>query len=152
MNLKNMHVATKLWLAVGSLIGLLVLVLGFSAWRLIALQAHADARLVELDKRVASASAWAGLTEANAARTVALVAVYDPGVEERLRKDIAETTARISAVQKEIEGMVLDAAEKAQMEKIGTLRKAMIEVRNEAQKAKRALLETSLPLAAREPA
>jgi len=138
MNLKNMHVATKLWLAVGSIITLLVVVLGFSAWRLIALQVSADARLADLDKRVAAASAWAGLTEANAARTVALVAVYDPGVEDRLKKDIAETTARISVVQKDIEGMELDAAEKAQMEKIGGLRKAMIDVRNEAQKAKAA--------------
>jgi len=136
MNFKNMHVATKLWLAVGSIIALLVVVLGFSAWRLIALQVSADTRLADLDRRVAAASAWAGLTEANAARTVALVAVYDPGVEERLKKDIAETTARISGVQKDIEGMALDAAEKAQMEKIATLRKAMIDVRNEAQKVK----------------
>ena len=136
MNFRNMHVATKLWFAVGTIVVVLALVLGFSALRLASLQQESDERLAGVDQRVAAASAWAGLTEANAARTVALVAVFDPGVEERLKKDIADTTARISTVQKAIESMALDPAEKAQMEKIGTHRKAMIEVRNLAQKAK----------------
>lgn len=136
MNFKNMHVATKLWLAVGTIVVVLAVVLGFSAWRLIDLQEQADSRLGNVDKRVAAASTWAGLTEANAARTVALIAIFDPSVEERLKKDIADTSAKISAVQKAIESMELDAAEKAQMGKIGAHRKAMIEVRNQAQQAK----------------
>jgi methyl-accepting chemotaxis protein len=136
MNLKNMHVATKLWLAVGGIVLVLAVVLGFATWRLVSLQAQADARLADVDKRVAAASAWAGLTEANAARTVAAIAIFDPGIEERLQKDIAATTARISQMQKAIESMALNEAEKAQMERIAVHRKGMIEVRNLAQATK----------------
>jgi len=136
MNFNNLRVSTKLWLAVGGIVLTLAVLIGFVTVRLVSLQAQADVKLGALHARVTGASTWAGLTEANAARTVASVATFDPGVEERLKADIAATTARISKVQNEIESMELGAAEKAQMEKIGSSRKGMIDVRNLAQKFK----------------
>ena len=136
MSLNNLRVSTKLWLAVGCLVGALVVLIGMVSFRLLSLQAQADETVHGLNARVKAASAWSGLTEANAARTVAMILTFDPGIESRLAEDIKNTTARISTVQKTIEGMELGATEKAQMEKIAGARKSMIDTRNRAQKAK----------------
>jgi methyl-accepting chemotaxis protein len=136
MNLNNIHVATKLWLAVVSIVVTLLLLLGFAAVRQASIQEQVDVTLRALNARVNASSAWAGLTEANAARTVASIAVFDPVVDERFKADIAATTSRIAKVQKEIESMNLGDIEKAQMEKIAVNRLRVIEVRNQAQKFK----------------
>ncbi len=136
MNLKNMHVATKLWLGVAVIVVSLTALIAFAGIRSARLQAESEGALRALNSRVNLASAWAGLTEANAARTVAMILTFDPGVEERMAEDIKATTARISKVQQAIEAMDLSADEKAQMDKIASHRKSMIDVRNLAQKAK----------------
>ena len=136
MSFANMRVATKLWLAVGTVLGMLSVVMGIASWRMVTLQTGADARMAQMDQRVNAASAWAGLTEANAARTEALIVVTDAAIEARLKTDIAATSAKISEIQKMIEGMDLDASVIAQMRKIGEHRKSMIEVRNQTQKTK----------------
>ena len=138
MNFKNMHVATKLWVGVFAVVGSMTVLLFFIASRSAQMQADSEVMLQGYSQRINSASVWAGLTEANAARTVAQIVTYDPGVEARMTADIKATTDRISTVQKAIEAMDLSAEEKAQMQKIGNLRKAMIEVRNQAQAAKTA--------------
>ncbi len=63
---------------------------------------------------------------------------FDPGLESRLAEDVKTTSARISKGQESIEVMALSGDEKAQMEKIPSSRRAMIDVRNEAQKARSA--------------
>jgi len=136
MNVNNLRVATKLWLGVAAIIVSLTTLIVFAGVRSARLQAESDSTLRGLNTRVKAASAWAGLTEANAARTVAMILTFDPVIESRLGEDIKQTTARISKVQKDIEAMELSAEEKAQMERIATHRKAMIDVRNQAQKAK----------------
>ncbi|KRI01263.1 methyl-accepting chemotaxis protein [Curvibacter sp. PAE-UM] len=136
MIFRSMHVATKLWLAVAVIIISLTVLIAFAALRSARLQTESETTLRALNTRVNLASAWAGLTEANAARTVAMILTFDPGVESRLAEDIKATTARISKVQKSIEAMDLSAEEKKQMDKIADRRKSMIDVRNLAQKAK----------------
>ncbi len=136
MIFRGMHVATKLWLAVAVIIISLTVLIAFAALRSARLQTESETTLRALNTRVNLASAWAGLTEANAARTVAMILTFDPGVESRLAEDIKATTARISKVQKSIEAMDLSAEEKKQMDKIADRRKSMIDVRNLAQKAK----------------
>jgi methyl-accepting chemotaxis protein len=136
MNMKNMHVATKLWLGVAAIIVSLTMLIVFSGVRSARLQAESDVTMRALNSRVKAASSWAGLTEANAARTVAMILTFDPGIEDRLSQEIKQTSARISKVQKEIEEMELSAGEKAQMDKIASHRKSMIDVRNLAQKTK----------------
>jgi methyl-accepting chemotaxis protein len=136
MNFRNMHVATKLWLGVAVIIISLTVLIAFAAQRSARLQAESESTLRALNSRVNLASSWAGLTEANAARTVAMILTFDPGVESRLAEDIKTTTARISKVQQSIEAMDLSGEEKAQMSKIANHRKSMIDVRNQAQKAK----------------
>lgn len=136
MNFTNLRVATKLWLSVVAIIAALLLLIGFAGVRSASLQAEADTTVAALNLRLKLASTWAGLTEANAARTVASAMTFDPSVAERLNADIQKTSAKISAVQKSIEEAQLGPAEKAQMGKVATSRKAMIEVRDKASKFK----------------
>ncbi|WP_231495492.1 methyl-accepting chemotaxis protein [Hylemonella gracilis] len=124
-----MQVSTKLWLSVAVMIVTLLALLSFAAVRSARLQAESDAMQKALNERGRAASGWAGLTEANAVRTVAMIQTFDPSVEERLAKEIKETSARISEIEKVIEGAVLSAEEKAQAEKITRLRAAMLKVR-----------------------
>ncbi len=138
MKSSNLQVATKLWLAVAVIILALTTLIAFAGVRSARLQAESELTLRGLNERVKAASTWAGLTEANAARTVAMILTFDPGIEERLARDIKATTERISGVQQSIEAMALDAEEKAQMARIAELRKAMIALRNQAQQAKSA--------------
>src|SRR5450830_290724 len=107
MRLNNLRVATKLWLAVGGIVASLALLIGSVSIQLANLQAQADTTLGAINTRVKAASTWAGLTDANAARTLALITAYDPAVETKLAADIAATSTKISAVEKTIEGMAL---------------------------------------------
>ncbi len=136
MNLKNMHVATKLWLSVAVIIASLTLLIAFSGTRSARLQAESEVMLRAINSRVNAASVWAGLTEANAARTVAMVLTFDPGVEARMAEDIKATMGRISLVQQAIESADLDAQEKAQVQKIATQRQVVVEQSNQAQRLK----------------
>ena len=102
MKFNNLRVATKLWLGVGVIVVSLVLLIGLAAFRLASLQAESDMQLGALNTRIKAASTWAGLTETNAIRTLAMIASYDPGIEATLAKDIAATSAKITAVQKSI--------------------------------------------------
>jgi methyl-accepting chemotaxis protein len=129
MNFKNMQVATKLWLSVAVMIATLLALLSFAAVRSARLQAESDAMQKALNERGRAASAWAGLTEANAVRTVAMIQTFDPSVEERLSKEIKATSERISQIEKVIDSAQLGPEEKVQAEKIAVLRAAMLKAR-----------------------
>ncbi|QBK05240.1 HAMP domain-containing protein [Hylemonella gracilis] len=129
MNFKNMQVATKLWLSVAVMIVTLLALVSFATVRSARLQAESEVMQKALNERGRAASAWAGLTEANAVRTVSMIQTFDPSVEERLAKEIKGTSDRISQIEKVIDGAQLGPEEKAQTEKIASLRAAMLKAR-----------------------
>ena len=132
----HLRIAHQLWLAVITIIVMLVLTVGFAGYRSAALQAQGTAASEQLGARLDAASLWMGLTQTNAARTQALVTSSDPAVEAAFKDVIAATSAQISEVQKSIEAMPLTAADKAQMAKVAAARKAMIDLRAQARKLK----------------
>jgi len=136
MSFNNLRVATKLWLGVGVIIAALAMLIGFSAFKLASLQADSDVKQSQLNMRVKAVTTWAGLTETNSIRTMALITAYDPGVEAALATAIAATSAKISVVQKGLEAMPLGKDELAQMQKISGARKLMSDVRGKALKLK----------------
>jgi methyl-accepting chemotaxis protein len=136
MNLKNLRVAAKLWLSVSVLVLALLGLMVFSSMRSARTQAESEASMQEMTTRVQAATRWAGLTEANAARTQALILSSDPAVEAAFKDTIAATSAQITEVQKSIEGMSLRPEDKAQMEKIAASRKTMLDLRTLARKIK----------------
>lgn len=129
MNHKNIQIAAKLWLAVGILVLVSVVVTGFAGWRFTKTQSEGEIALKAVNRRVEAATRWAGLTEANAARTQALVLSNDVAVETAFKDMVATTSTKISEVQKSIEGMDLRPEDSAQLMKIAASRKTMIDLR-----------------------
>ena len=136
MNFNNLRVSTKLWSGVAGIIITVAVVVSVIFGQLSQLQTESEYKLTGLYDRIRAASTWAGLTEANAARTVAFVLSSDSTTETRLADDIKETTAKVSVLQKLFEESDLNPAEKAQMIKIGEQRKAILETRAQAVKVK----------------
>ncbi len=136
MSINNLRVATKLWLAVAIIVISLASLIGFAALRSARLQAETETLLAGMNARVKAANTWAGLTEANAARTLAVMTTFDPSVEGLFNDAIAATAAKIAAVQKSIESMPLGKEEQAQMQKIAASRKAMLDLQGKAAQLK----------------
>ena len=84
----------------------------------------------QLDK-IEKTSLWAGLTEANAARTMAVLTSTDTGLGERLRPEIEATSARISTLQKAVEAHTTADDEVAMLAEVGRARMRYIDLRKE---------------------
>ncbi len=134
--LNRLRTAQKLWLAVLAIVIMLAAVVGFAGYRSSLGQAKADAIIKELAVRVESAILWKGLTEANAARTQAVIMSSDPAIEAEFKDVITATSAQISALQKSLESMALTEADKAQMGKIAAARATMLDLRKKANELK----------------
>jgi methyl-accepting chemotaxis protein len=136
MKLQNLKLSTRLWATVACLVAMLACLAAFSAYRVAVVQERADDALQALADRVKAATRWYGLTEANAARTNAVILSSEPAVEAAFKTEIAATSQKISEVQKAIEAMPLSDTEKSQMARIAADRKAMIDLRTEARQLK----------------
>ena len=136
MKFDDMKVSTKLWLGVISMVVVLLALSLFAALRTVSLQAQSEVMQRAFNEKVRNASVWAGLIEANAVRTVATIQTFDPSVEERMSKDSTETSARIAAIGKAMAGMSFNDEEKAQMDKLTSLRAAVLDLHDQAFKMK----------------
>ncbi len=136
MNFSNLRIAAKLWVAVSVIVVALLALILWAGQRSAQVQDENAATRKQMMQRVESAIRWVGLTETNAARTQALIISSDPAVEAAFKDAIAATTAQISQLQKDIEGMGLGPADIAQMQKIAASRKTMIDLRGKARQTK----------------
>ncbi len=134
--LQRLKMSHKLWLAVAAIVVLLTAVVGFSGARSASTRAQSDAILDAVVQRHDAVVTWAGLTETNAVRTLALVLSEEPAVQAEFKDAITATSQQISAVQKSLEALNLSEREKAQMVKIAAARKNMAEQRAQARKLK----------------
>jgi methyl-accepting chemotaxis protein len=134
MNLNNIRLAAKLWLATGLIVLGLCAVIGYAAVRSAQDRAASASLLEELSTKTKLANRWAALTETNAARSQAVLLSSDAAVEVGLKDPIAATSAQIGEIQKSIEATNLTAADRAQLEKIANNRKAVLETRAAAMK------------------
>ena len=132
----TLKIATRLWiptLVMGGMLALLASVAAVTVRSEIAttseLQRAQEAKLQD-------AATWQGLTSANAGRVAAILLSNEPQVEAALKPDIETTTARISDIQKRVESAATTDDEKAALAKVAAARKAYIEARSAAIKAK----------------
>ncbi|WP_312028296.1 methyl-accepting chemotaxis protein [Aquabacterium sp. J223] len=79
---------------------------------------------------------WAGLTEANAARTVAALQTSDAALAESLAAEIKATSGRISELQKAVEAACTADDEKAGIARVAAERTRYLETRTAAAKLK----------------
>ncbi len=136
--MKNLSIATKLWLPIVALVIVVILMTTFSALRTRSLQAQSKADQETQQTKFELALRWRGMTEANASRAVAGIVSPDPVVGDTLKPDIDATTAKITELQKQLESLATTAAEKDAMAKIASTRSSYIEARTEVTKLKKA--------------
>ncbi|WP_092945178.1 methyl-accepting chemotaxis protein [Roseateles sp. YR242] len=129
-------IATRLWIPVLVMAVMTVLMAVGAAVRTRALLAVSQVTQEKQQQRFELALRWRGLTEANASRVQGGLAANDMSVTDALKADIARTTDTINEVQKQLEALADDAADKTAMATIAERRKAYIAARNEAGKLK----------------
>ena len=133
-----MKIATKLWSFIILIIVAICMVAVIGLMRNSAILSEGRGKQATAEELVQITTEWNGLTTANAARTTAVLLSQGSQIGDAFKEPIATTTARVSELQKKIEDMPLWDDDKAQMQKIADLRKAMIAVREKAREAKKA--------------
>ena len=133
---KKFGISLRLWLPTVVTALVLLTVTLVSSWRtarsLDAEQAEQNAQRDKLEL----ALQWYGLTQANAARTVAGLMGSDPGLAAQLKPEMDATSARISELQKKIDAQADSSEEKASLAAIAKARGVYIAARNAASKAR----------------
>ena len=134
----TLTIARRLWLP-PLVIGLAAVAMGIgAAWTMKRVDAESAQALRAQQAKLGDAYTWSGLTEANAARVVAVLQSADAGLDERLKPDVDATSARISTLQKGLEASSVLPEEKALLEAVAAKRKAYIDLRNQARDLKKA--------------
>ncbi len=128
---RSLGIVHKLWIAVATLVVMLSTVFGVAGALYQREQVRTEAARDQMAQRTQLALRWAGLTETNAARTLALALTAEPVLESQFKPLIAATSARISEDQKALAGMELSAQDKAHMERIAKARQATLDLRAE---------------------
>jgi len=129
--MKSLTISARLWLPP---LVVTVLLLAVEGGAMLHTQdkiesAH-SAMAVQLDK-IDKTTQWAGLTEANAARALAVLNSTDTALGARLKPEIDATSARISELQKAIEAESTQPDEAAALAKVGQARKTYIDLRKQ---------------------
>jgi len=136
--MKQISIAQKLWLSVAVIVIAFSAIVAGAGWR--SGQTSAMSRAVGDDVmlRVTTATRWMGLTETNAARTLAIAISTEPAVAAAFKEAMAATSREISGLQKRLESLQLSDADRAAMQRIADARKAMFEQRAQVNKLKEA--------------
>ena len=138
VSLRNLKVATKLWLFTFSLVLGLALVMIWGLLHSAGIVSESRRAAQQSGAMVRAANAWSALTEANLIRNKYLIMHAEPAQLADLQAEINATSARISVLQKTIESTDMDAASRAQLQQIGRLRLAVLASRKAALQARMA--------------
>ncbi|MCB1978999.1 MAG: MCP four helix bundle domain-containing protein [Burkholderiaceae bacterium] len=121
----QLRIAHKLWFSVLAIVVMLAGVVGFAGVRSARAQVESDQVTAAMKLRVDEAVRWMGLADSQAARTQAIIVSSDSAVEDALKGAMEATAARASEVQKTIEALPLQEADRAQLAKVKAARKAV---------------------------
>jgi methyl-accepting chemotaxis protein len=113
MKLSNLSLGAKMWLAMGMVIGLLLITVALTTQRSMTLTAQQDQVTSQNILRVAEISRWVGLEQMNLTRATAALASADPSVEMIYKERIATTQKEIVAIQQSLDQMALSAESSA---------------------------------------
>jgi methyl-accepting chemotaxis protein len=128
MRLDKLRLTTKLWAAMGLMVLLLALIIGAGAYSAgQSRERYAEASSA-MQARIHAATQWAALADVTAARAYAVVVSVDPGVASAFKNDIMAVNVQMDDLQKSIEALPLSAQERAQLARIGELRKTVLDI------------------------
>jgi methyl-accepting chemotaxis protein len=125
MRFDRLRLATKLWAAMGLMVIVLTIIIGFTAFQSKkSREAYGPANATMLSK-IKEANEWAALVDVNSTRAYAVVVAVDPGVANAFKTPIAESNTKIDALQQTIEAANPAESDKQQLGKITALRKKL---------------------------
>jgi methyl-accepting chemotaxis protein len=126
MNLTSMKVATKLWLFMSAVVLAILAVALVGTARSARILAEGREAANNSTEMIRISTQWSNLTEGNSFRNQAMMISNEPAISAAFKDSVNSTVARISELQKKIESMPLEDADKTQMQKISDLRKTVI--------------------------
>ncbi|WP_425261389.1 methyl-accepting chemotaxis protein [Rubrivivax sp. RP6-9] len=136
MKFENLRIATKLWLAVGLLVAAMSALIVFAAVRANQSQTFADRVLTLTETKIRLATRWSQMTEAAVQRAVVGAVNTDATIGKMLDDANNEAVAGITELHKQLKTLPLSDAETALMQKIATLRQAVLDTAGEVTKLK----------------
>ncbi|MBS0309069.1 MAG: MCP four helix bundle domain-containing protein [Proteobacteria bacterium] len=136
MKINELKVGTRLGVGFAIVLLLLTFIVGIGLWRLHSISAIVGTMVSKTLVKERLVTEWAASTDLNGARTMRVVDSSDAVIEKLIQSRIKETSARISAIQKQLDGMEKDVEEVRMFEEIAARRKAYIAVRDDVFKEK----------------
>ncbi len=136
MKFENLRIATKLWLAVGLLVAAMSALIVFAAVRANQSQAFADKVLTLTETKIRLATRWSQMTEAAVQRAVVGAVNTDATIGKMLDDTNNTAVASITELHKQLKTLPLSETETALMQKIATLRQAVLDTAGEVTKLK----------------
>lgn len=131
MILRNLRLGTRLALGFGAVLALTLVMATFSVVH-VDRMLNASNEINAVNSQRALASEWLGLTRLNLSRATALAMTGNPqNLADVFKPQMADTTARIDALKKQIESELDTPKERALLATIAERRKAYTDVRNQ---------------------
>jgi len=131
MNLNNLKIGQRLALGFGAVLALMA-ALAAAAYLQLQTSGQHSLKAADYDHRVLVVAQWAGLTELNVARTLAVAkSGGHADVQAYFSPLMKETTERISTLQKELEAVIDDDEGKALLATVAAKRKVYVDLRTQ---------------------
>jgi methyl-accepting chemotaxis protein len=138
MKLDDFKIGTRLAFSFSLLLILMTLLTSVGVWLLRDFGARADEIMSGTMNKVRIVNEWRAATELNGMRTMITITSENQAEQDALAPQIKETSARISALQKQLDELIDEPRGQALYDAIGVKRKGYVGVRDNAFKAKRA--------------
>jgi methyl-accepting chemotaxis protein len=136
MNASRLNIASKLWVFITLVIVSICAVAVIGLVRSASILAEGRAAQMNAVELVQISTEWTGLTQTNGVRNQAIIITPGNAASDAFKDAVTATSAQISELQKKIDNFPLSDADKAQMQKINDLRKAVIDLRGKARQIK----------------
>jgi methyl-accepting chemotaxis protein len=138
MKLDDFKIGTRMAASYALLLILMTLLTGVGVWLLRDFGSKAQDMMSDGLTKVRIVNDWRAATELNGMRTLITITSENQAERDALAPQIKETSARISALQKQLDELLDDTESKALYKAIGDKRKAYIALRDQAFKLRAA--------------
>jgi methyl-accepting chemotaxis protein len=136
MKFAEIKVGTRLAIGFSIVLVLLAVIAGIGSWRLYSISNTVTTMVNDVLQKERLFSEWAANTNINGARTIAAAESNDVARTQQAQAKIAETSEKISDIQKKLNTFEKNAEENALLAQIGDKRKIYVAAREEVFKEK----------------
>jgi methyl-accepting chemotaxis protein len=135
-NMKNLRIGARLAIGFAVVLILMMSITGIGVWRLQEVGNATEVMVKEGLLKERLVSEWTAATTANGVRTVALMKSNNAEDQKYFQKEMTQTSKRITEIQKTLETLKSEEAEKQLTATIGERRGVYIGIRNNITKVK----------------